>query len=273
MRPAQGIDLSAGAFRLFRAYEWLCRIGTFRLPVCDKAETFTCRGEQDPYGVLANAIRLLAQLPPFASMNHRFLQEAALLLLCHQFAVADPPRAGTFRDCLTAFSVAGMSVDDLDAEVKALLNFLPLHQPHLTVLEVATKVCHEAGGSRELQCASIGCLSFIMRCCEVSLVNPLETASEAVEDVGIALAAVALSLVCAHHNPSKGLNGHLTSKITNLRILIYDCVLQNEQTFRLGCYGNKPMLHALITERHVIETAVSIALSDQGSPVTVQDLG
>jgi hypothetical protein len=277
MSFADGDAISEKIYRCFRAYEWLVRIGSFRFPICDFAQAYTGRGEQDPYGVLTNMIRLFPLLPPHlrGSRNHQLLQEAALLMLCQGFAVGDPMRAHAFQDCLTAFSVVGMTANDLYLETTALINCMSLHQPDLTILEVATEACHAAGGSREIQFASIGCLSFIMRCCEACTVNPLSflKMSEAyVRDVGTALSAVALGLVAAVDCPPKAIIGPFEPRVANLRLVIFDCIMQQESHFRLGCYGRSNLPHSRIVALENIKSALTLVTAEPSSPVTVMDI-
>ena len=278
MSFADGEAISERIYRCFRAYEWLVRIGTFRFPICDFAQAYTGRGEQDPPGVLTNMIRLLPLLPPYlrGSRNHKLLQEAALLMLCQGFAVAEPMRVQAFQDCLTVFSVVSMTANDLYLETTALINCMPLHQPDLTVLEVATEACHDAGGSTEIQFASIGCLSFIMRCCEACTANPLsvKTMSEAyTRDVGTALSAVALGLVAAVERPPKAIIGSFEPRVANLRLIIFDCIMMQQAShFRLGCYGRSTSPHSRIVALENVKTALALVTAETSSPVTVMDI-
>jgi hypothetical protein len=196
-------------------------------------------------------------------------------MLCQGFAVGDPMRAHAFQDCLTAFSVVGMTANDLYLETTALINCMSLHQPDLTILEVATEACHAAGGSREIQFASIGCLSFIMRCCEACTVNPLSflKMSEAyVRDVGTALSAVALGLVAAVDCPPKAIIGPFEPRVANLRLVIFDCIMQQESHFRLGCYGRSNLPHSRIVALENIKSALTLVTAEPSSPVTVMDI-
>ena len=260
MSCADGDPISEKIYRCFRAYECLVRSGTFCFPICDFTQAYTNRAEQDPHGVLTNMIRLLPLLPPHlrGSRNHQLLQEAALLMICQSFAVADSLYVHTFQECLAVFSVMGMTANDLYLETTALINCMPLHQPDLTVLEVATEACHNAGGSREIQFVSIGCLSFIMRCCEACTANPLSVKKSSTRDVGTALSAVALGLVAAINRPPKSIIGPFNLRVANLRLVIFDCVMQQEKHFRVGCYGHSISSHSRMVALENVKTALEL---------------
>lgn len=272
MHIAEVESPAESVYRCFRAYEWLSRVGTLRFPICDPTQAYTSRAEQDPHGVLTNTIRLLPHLPPHlrGSRNHRLLQEAALLMLCHHFMVPYPMRYNAFNKYLIAFCIVGLTANDLYEETTALLNCMSIHQPHLSVLEVATEACHAAGGSRYIQFASIGCLSFIMRCCEACVINPL--CADTLHDAGVALAVVALGLVAAVDNPPRAILGPLKPRVVNLRVAIYDCVIQQEQHFRKGCYGRSTSPHSRIMALSNIKTAIDLVSAESSSPVTVLDI-
>jgi hypothetical protein len=93
-----------------------------------------------------------------------------------------------------------------------------------------------------------------------------------IRDVGTALSAVALGLVAAINRPPKAIMATFEPRVANLRLAIFDCIMQQESHFRLGCYGHSTSPHSRIVALENIKTAFELVRAEPSSPLTVIDI-